>query len=191
LYATALARFAADPRRDVDVVFVGDSLTAWHDWQRDLPDRVVLNRGVPHDRAAWLKERLDEIAARRPRQVFLQIGVNDLFAGATPEGIAAEVAACATKLRHAAPVAEVVVESLLPTDRRAERTLLRDANERLERAAAIAGIRYVDLWAEFADRAHAGSTLYRADGIHLTEAGYARWAARIMPLVVPPGRSAE
>jgi lysophospholipase L1-like esterase len=182
LYAAALARFHADPRRDVDVIFVGDSLVAWHNWQRDLPGLVVLNRGVPSDRASWLKGRLDEIIARQPRQIFVQIGVNDLFAGASPEASAAEVTARVMELKRAVPSAEVVELSLLPTDRRAERSLIREVNERLQRSAAAAGARYLDLWPDFADHA----ALYGEDGIHLTKAGYALWVARITPLVVPP-----
>jgi lysophospholipase L1-like esterase len=74
----------------------------------------------------------------------------------------------------------------LPTDRRAERSLIREVNERLQRSAAAAGARYVDLWPDFADHTTPGGALYGEDGIHLTKAGYARWLARITPLVVPP-----
>ena len=78
------ALFEALPVGRGDIVFVGNSITDNCEWAELFADRRVKNRGIGTDRAQWLAERIDPIAAGHPRKLFLMIGTNDLAQGAAP-----------------------------------------------------------------------------------------------------------
>jgi lysophospholipase L1-like esterase len=180
----ALATAAVTHR---DVVVVGDSLTERGEWW-ELLDRPVANRGVAGDTVAAVRARLDDIVALDPRVVVLGVGINDLLAGASPEALAAHHARLIGELRERLPRARIVVESLLPirdalVARDAELTsaTVRRANELCRRAAAAAGVDWLDLHARLADPHGELDPRYSSDGLHLSGAGYRAWAAALVP----------
>jgi hypothetical protein len=68
------------PREDqIDVVMLGDSITAEGEWADVWPRGRILNLGVGGDTSAGLLNRLRDVIDRKPRIVFLMIGVNDFL----------------------------------------------------------------------------------------------------------------
>src|SRR4051794_37276908 len=67
---------------DADVIMLGDSITEGIDWHELFPNVRIRNRGIAGDTSAGVLNRLDEVIGRRPKIVFLMIGMNDLQAGA-------------------------------------------------------------------------------------------------------------
>ena len=64
---------------DVDVVFLGDSLTDGYDVKRFYPEYTVLNRGISGDTTVWLEERLDvSLYAIQPKVAVMLIGANNI-----------------------------------------------------------------------------------------------------------------
>lgn len=178
---------AADPVTHRDVVVVGDSLTERGEWW-ELLDRPVANRGVAGDTVESVRARLDDVAALGPRVVFVQVGINDLLAGALPDALAARHAALIAELRGRLPRARIVAASLLPirdelVARDAELTsaTVRRANELYRRGAAAAGADWIDLHARLADPDGELDPRYSSDGLHLSGAGYRAWAAALLP----------
>lgn len=170
-----------------DVVVVGDSLTERGEWW-ELLDRPVANRGLAGDTVAAMRARLDDIVALDPRVVFVQIGINDLLAGASPEALAARHAALIRELRGRLPRARIVVESLLPIrdelvalDAELTSATVRRANELCRRGAADAGSDWLDLHARLAGPDGELDPRYSVDGLHLSGAGYRAWAAALVP----------
>ena len=76
------------PRR---ITFLGDSITAWGDWQRRFPDATLINAGRPGDTSLDLLARLGPVRAGRPDLVLLMVGINDLLRGARAEAVAERV----------------------------------------------------------------------------------------------------
>jgi hypothetical protein len=70
-----------------DLIMLGDSHVDIGEWPA-LLGRTATARGVPGDTTVGLANRLDEVLARRPRTVVIQIGVNDLTHQAAPELVA-------------------------------------------------------------------------------------------------------
>lgn len=165
-----------------DVVMLGDSLTDRGEWS-ELLGRPVANRGIAADTIADVRARLDDVVALAPRTVFVLIGVNDLLNGATPEAMANDHAALVGELRRRLPQARIVVESLLPIrdeivarDEPLASATVHEANQRLARAAAAAGVEWADVAVRLADASGELDARYSSDGLHLSGAGYRAWA---------------
>ncbi len=60
-----LGQFDALPRPDVDVLLIGDSITAGALWCEWLPGLSTANRGIPADRTEHVLDRLDSLGRGR------------------------------------------------------------------------------------------------------------------------------
>lgn len=63
---------------NVDVVFVGDSLTDFADWQELLPGISLVNRGIAGDTSSGVIERMDSILSTNAKCAFIMLGINDI-----------------------------------------------------------------------------------------------------------------
>jgi lysophospholipase L1-like esterase len=171
-----------------DVVVLGDSLTQRAEWW-ELLGRPVANRGIVDDTVALVRARLGDVVELRPRVLFLLVGVNDLFRGASPERLGAQHAALVREIRASLPGCRVIVESLLPLreemlDRFSERltnATISRANARLKDGARAAGAEWVDVGSGLADASGQLDARYTSDGLHLSGAGYRAWAEALRP----------
>lgn len=166
------------------VVLVGDSLTERGEW-RELCGRAdVYNRGISGDTVAGVRERLDPILRSKPRALGLMIGINDLEAGRAPAEVATGIEGVLTEVRSRAPETRVVVFSVLPMRDvgRGVGVATEKVNEldaAIASACERAGARFVDLRPELTDPDGALAAGFTLDGVHLTGAGYERWAAAV------------
>jgi len=87
-----LASFRAEST-PADIVLLGDSHIANGDWVSLLPGRKVLNRGIGWDTTEDVLDRLDEVIARKPRIVVIQIGIVDLRYGRDPATVVRNIRA--------------------------------------------------------------------------------------------------
>ncbi|TFY96795.1 GDSL-type esterase/lipase family protein [Ramlibacter rhizophilus] len=157
-----------------DVVMLGDSHTEGGPWAELLPGRRVLNRGIGWDTSQDVLDRLDEVIARKPQAVFLQIGIVDLRFGHAPEVVAERIEAVAARLRQAG--IRPVVQSVLPVApqlREATNERVRVLNERLRRLPD-----YLDLHPALV-RAGALDPALSYDGVHLSGPAYRLWAREV------------
>ncbi len=62
------------------LVFIGDSLTEWYDWQRRFPDYQVTNLGISGEPVEGLLDRRDRIRSQidNPDGIFLMTGINNI-----------------------------------------------------------------------------------------------------------------
>lgn len=158
------------------VLFVGDSLIAYYDWQQDFPALSCVNLGVPGETVAGCRSQVPQIVVRHPRAdlVVVMIGTNNLVM--SEFGFLADYEALLAGLHDGYPQASIVVCSLLPLQLH---WLAPGAAERLndllkELANQDWGV-YLDICASF----HAGETAscFSEDGVHLSDEGYRRWSA--------------
>ena len=75
-----------------DAVFLGDSITQASAFNETFstPARIY-NRGVSGDTTVDILNRLQEIKDLQPKNVYLMIGINDLYTGATPTQVAENI----------------------------------------------------------------------------------------------------
>jgi lysophospholipase L1-like esterase len=144
-------------------------------------------RGISGDRVRDVAARLAPSALEAPcRDVALLAGSNDVVGdGAPPDEIAAQVAELAERLRTAGK--RVVVTTLPPVrDRYAPASAsIRAVNETL-RALAARGFLVLDLHAALAGDDGLLDPRYSLDGLHLSAAGYERWADLLAAALAAP-----
>ena len=77
-YEQRYSHFITLPDRPKSVIFLGDSITDSAEWSELFGDLHVLNRGISGDNTAGVLNRFGEIIQRKPAEVFLMIGIDDL-----------------------------------------------------------------------------------------------------------------
>ncbi len=159
------------------IVMLGDSLTEEGDWDELLPGWPIANRGYAGYTTAQLLDGAKEIAARRPRLIFILTGTNDIRDGRPASSTVEGLSAIIDVVRRDAPDTVIVLQTILP--RADARSAVREANLAIRRLASERELELLDLYPAFDDGTGALRAPETTDGIHLAAAGYARWAAEI------------
>ncbi|HWB00599.1 MAG TPA: SGNH/GDSL hydrolase family protein, partial [Pirellulales bacterium] len=171
------------------IVFIGSSSIRKWALDKSFPDLPVINRGFGGSHMADSVQFADRIVTPyKPRMVLVYAGDNDLAAGKTPEQVADDFKAFVAKVRPTLPDTRIVYLSVKPSPKRwsiVEKG--REANKLI--ASWIAGsgdsrLMYVDVAScLLGDDGKPEPDDYVSDQLHLSDAGYARWAEVLRPIL--------
>jgi beta-glucosidase len=178
-------------RGDLDVIFLGDSITerfpthGAQTWTREIaPLGTVADFGISGDRTQFILWRAQhgELAGSGARVVVLMAGTNNL-ASATSAEVARGVTAIVATVRQQLPDAIVLLCAILPRGLPDDplRAQLADVNARIAQLADGDAVRWVDAGGAFVDGDGRIPSELMPDGLHPAEAGYERWAAVLRP----------
>lgn len=163
------------------IVLLGDSITAGGRWTTLLRSRIVVNEGHPGFTTEDLLVPASRVAAAGPRAVFVLTGTNDIRDGHGADWTVTALTTILERLATAAPDTDVVVQSILP--RSSDGHMVVETNQAIESLTRDRRLDHLDLYPHF-DR---GDGRLRdaetTDGIHLSRAGYRRWAGLLRPVV--------
>ena len=167
--------------KDVDVIFLGDSLTDGYDVKRFYPEYVVLNRGISGDTSVWLEERLDvSLYAVQPKVAVMLIGANNM------DKMLENYESILKSFKENAPNTKIVLLSLtsMSGEWGKKNQLAAYNNVQIKMYAEIYGYEYVDLYSALLNL-QTGEIYdeYTTDGGHLTEKGYEVLTAQIKPAI--------
>ncbi len=177
------------------VIFVGDSLTwgwdfgdaagkASFDSDLAVPPYSAATFGIGGDSTQHLLWRLQdgEIdgCAGTAKAAVLLIGINNIFGGATPTDTVAGIQASLSELRCRLPNTKVLLLGLWPA-KNVQAATLQQVNASLMALADGDKVRYLDLGPALAPSGSTASNPNYGDGVHLTAAGYAIYAAQVKP----------
>ncbi len=171
--ARAVARGQGNNRLSI---LVGDSLSLWYPSDRLPQNQLWLNQSISGETTRGILNRLADFAPPRAHTIYLLAGVNDLKQGFSDAEILGNLRTIMVRLRAYHPQAQIVVQSILPT----QSPLISNArivglNQQLAAIAQQSGVTFLNLHPQFADAtAHLRPEL-TTDGIHLTALGYAIW----------------
>jgi lysophospholipase L1-like esterase len=165
------------------IVAIGDSLTEGHRWDELDASAEVVNLGLSGDTAMGVYFRLNLLAHAHPNLVFLQVGVNDLSQGHDPLELRKTHQKIWRAIAARAPLAKLVVCSLIPVRETKfawvadylNNGLIRRTNAKLYLAAREANLPFIDLYSPMADSSEELPDDFTTDGVHLTEAAYKVW----------------
>lgn len=184
IYHPRVELFKSLPHSRKDIVFLGNSLTFWADWSELLRSPRYKNRGIPGDTTFGVLDRLDEIIEGQPAKVFILIGINDLARNIPDSVILENYRKIVHRIKAGSPSTSIFFQTMLPTNdsfgklknhyNREEQTLA--INTALKTLAEKENIEVIDLYPHFADAIGKLKKEYTWDGVHLTLAGYTRWA---------------
>jgi lysophospholipase L1-like esterase len=156
------------------VLFCGSSsIRLWTTLAEDFPTHTVLNRGFGGSTLAELLNEVDwMICAAQPRAIVLYAGDNDLDHGARPEQVLALFERFMARVR-----VPVLFVSIKPSLARFGNVAAISHTNALIRAAIVGHpqARFVDVFSQMLEGGQPRRTLFDADGLHLSAAGYALW----------------
>ncbi|MBU0482928.1 MAG: GDSL family lipase [Proteobacteria bacterium] len=159
------------------LLFVGDSLIEFYDWQARFPEYQVDNKGKAGESVAELLWRTEEMISSLtpPDWILIMIGTNNV----TMEdyGLEDTYEKVVQVYRAAFPQAKIVVNSLLPMrlPYLADNAVV-DLNKRLQEMAARLGISFLDAYDKLTDDQGQPLASVLEDEIHLAADGYRLWA---------------
>lgn len=174
----------------VDVLFVGDSITAgwdWEIWQKNFAPLKAANFGIGGDHTGNLLWRLQHgaIGNMQPRLIVLLIGVNNFgHLHETPEQVSAGVTKVVEQLQLAWPHSKILLNAVFPFDEEAKspnREKVKSLNKRIATLANNSAIFFKDYGPLLLEKNGTISTEIMGDFLHPTPKGYQRWADAMTP----------
>jgi lysophospholipase L1-like esterase len=194
LWKERRSQWALETARDQGaVVFLGDSIT--QGWGGGLgaafPGIKVANRGISGDTTRGVLIRLaEDVLSVHPAAVVLLIGTNDLEEGATPETIVGNLKLILGALEKSDPRMPIVLCQVFPSADVKKRPSAQIKAINALYLAAVKGnprINFVETWPLFADAQGDAIAAEFPDLLHPNEAGYAKWAAALRPVLATLG----
>lgn len=187
------------------VLFVGSStIRLWPHLSQDFrPLPVIINRGFGGSTLRDCSSLVRELVTQyKPRQVLVYAGDNDLAEGRAPAEVLGSFVNFVHSVRAELPDTRITYISIKPSPSRvALLPRIREANALIAGyAQTMPGLRYIDIFSPMLDtQGLPRPELFRADRLHLNDAGYQLWqsviaadlaAAPAMP-PVPPRQQAS
>jgi lysophospholipase L1-like esterase len=163
------------------LVFIGDSLTQWGDWEQRFPGYQVTNLGISGETVEGLLARRERIRAQidNPDFIFLMTGINNI--ASEQYDIIPAYREIVRNLTTWYKQATIVVQSLLPVNIEwVGNDVIQDINRRLEELAHESSVEYLDVFKVFVDAKRTPKNGYLSDdGVHLANKGYDAWAKEV------------
>lgn len=160
------------------IILLGDSLVADHDWQSRMPSYKVTNLGVPGAMTSDLLESLPEIKQQTKFTdvIMIMVGTNDLLAGNFE--FINTLKKIFVQLNHDFPTAEILSCSLFPMKlpHMSDYTI-DNLNSHIEAFTMQTGCCFLDIHRRLSD---SDQPVFQEDGIHLTEMAYEVWARALL-----------
>jgi len=175
------------------LVFLGDSITqGWGDnIGGAFPGVKVANRGISGDTTRGVLIRLkDDVLALKPAGVVLLIGTNDLADKADPETIASNLKLIVAELKKADAKMPIILCQVMPSSTTKDRPADKIKQINTLYAAAVKGdpqITFIETYTLFANPEGDAKKEEFPDLLHPNQAGYAKWAAAIRPILATLG----
>lgn len=150
-------------------VFFGDSIIANGNWGTG-----VGNQGYGGDTVQLLLQRIDIVLSAHPSHVYILVGINDFYRGASDSWIFTLYNGVINIFKNAG--IEVTVLSTLKCNPSMQPSVCTAANTKIDalnsNLANVPDITFIDLNSQLSD-SYGLLSQYTIDGIHLNSAGYA------------------
>ncbi len=177
--------FTKLPKDSGEIVMLGNSLTHNFEWHEAFKGVKIINRGINSDITKGIIQRLDEITNRKPKKVFIEIGINDLLKGFRLDSVFINYTEILSTLKRDSPNTKIYVQSLLPTNWKSYSTgaLVIDSvnslNNKLLDYCNHSNIQFIDLYSEFELNKSLNPKYDCGDKLHLSGEGYILWCKTI------------
>jgi lysophospholipase L1-like esterase len=182
-YDQKLSMFENMQNQEGEIVWMGDSITDGCEWSELFPQLKTLNRGISSDNTFGILNRLYEVIKRKPKKIFLLIGINDIARGIPDSVIIRNCKRIADSIRLQLPRTKLYIQSILPTNNdftnfknhQNKEQHIALINEALKSFCSSAKAVYINLHSAFLDEQGKLDKQYTNDGLHLTGQGYQKW----------------
>jgi len=183
-YDIKVGQFKSYPNAEKDIVFLGNSITAGTDWNELLGNKNIKNRGISGDITFGVLERLDEVIEGKPAKVFILIGINDISRNVPDSVILSNYQKIIQRIKKGSPATKIYCQTLLPVNNTFDKFKnhynkdehILWVNQQLKVLAQSQKVNLIDLYPAFLDSEKRLIKEFTHDGLHLTAAGYQKWA---------------
>lgn len=166
---------------NIDVAFLGDSLTEGYDVKTYYPSLNVVNRGISGDNTFGLENRLKESAYdAHPKVISMLIGANNFTT------MLDNYESIVSKLKQNLPESKVILCSLtsMTGDWAKNNDTAKQNNIKIQEYATKYGYAYADLYNALLDPStNQLKENYSLDGGHLTSEGYEVITSVLAPII--------
>jgi lysophospholipase L1-like esterase len=172
---------------DIDVAFVGDSITArWRggeNWQKHWGSYRAVNMGIGGDQTQHVLWRLQngDLDGYKAKLFVVMIGTNNMWSrDADPAQAAAGVKAVIDMIQSKQPQAKILLMSILPTGAKPNpgREKRMAVNELISKYAG-GSVEYMDISSKYLEAEGTINKEVMHDYLHLAPKGYDIWAESI------------
>lgn len=180
-----LTLFQSEPIIKGKIIFLGNSITEFGDWQKLLNDSTVINRGIAGDNTFGVLARLDDVINREPSKLFIKIGINDISQNIPSEIIVKNISTIIKKVKAKSPNTKIYIQSILPTndnvknaypDAYHKNDIVNSINRQLKELAKKNNVVYININKNFRDNHGKLDIKYAdSDGLHLNDFAYKVW----------------
>jgi lysophospholipase L1-like esterase len=184
-----IAKFEAEDarvrRRPGAILFVGSSSIRLWDLGKSFPDHATINRGFGGsqiDDSVHFANRI--VTSYQSPVVVMYAGDNDIASGKSPERVAADFEAFVSVVREKLPETQIVFIGIKPSIARWKLVgKVREANKLIQSIAEVdKRLTFIDVDGPMiGDDGLPRKELFRDDGLHLNDAGYALWTKLVLP----------
>ncbi|RYY69532.1 MAG: sialate O-acetylesterase [Chitinophagaceae bacterium] len=189
-YAQRVANFKSYPNSKKDIIFLGNSITDYTDWNELLQLPHARNRGISGDITFGILERLAEVAEGKPAKVFILIGTNDIARNIPDSVILNNYRRMIEGIRSASPKTKIYFNTVLPVNKTFSDKAhfnkdehIAAVNEGLKKIGEAFNVTVIDIFTPFLDAEKRLDKRYTYDGLHLNAEGYKLWASILRPYV--------
>ncbi|MBA2117776.1 SGNH/GDSL hydrolase family protein [Bremerella alba] len=174
-----------NPVKPGGVVFVGSSSIRMWDLDKSFPKLNGLNRGFGGSRLEDSVYYADKIILPyKPRTVVVYAGDNDVAAKYTPERIREDFQEFVSTIREELPSTKILYIAVKPSLSRWKMIKeVRETNKLIaQECAKTDNCEFIDIDAPMlGEDGKPRPELFKKDGLHMTDEGYAVWAKEIQP----------
>jgi lysophospholipase L1-like esterase len=179
--------FESMPIKKNEIIMLGNSITNCANWDELFQNKHIKNRGISGDISLGVLDRMDEIVKRKPKKIFILIGINDISLNIDKSIILTNYQGIITKIKTESPKTKVFIQSILPTNdefdtfkkHQGKMDIIKAVNIELEKLAEKNKVTFLNIFPEFLDEKGKLSKKYTNDGLHLLGSGYLLWASLI------------
>ena len=163
------------------LLFIGDSLIEYFDWQERFPKDIVYNFGVSGETVEGLYARIEVIFSQieEPDLIFIMSGINNLAMG--DRTFVTTYRKIVRVLKERYPSSGIFAQSLLPVlFPWISNDDVRDMNRQLKKMAEEEDVSCLDIHSLFLDEGGKPVKEYLLDdGVHVSEQGYRVWSQEV------------
>ncbi len=165
------------PNDTNEIIFLGNSITDGCEWHELFRKSNIKNRGIGRDVISGVIYRLDEVTSSKPKQIFLMIGINDLWQKGSVDQILIDYEKLINLIIEKSPETELYIESILPTDNRErlKNTDIIRINNGLVKLTKKYNLTYINLFDLFKTEENNLIPELTFDGVHVNGEGYLIW----------------
>lgn len=162
----------------IQLLLLGDSLVASHNWQSRLASCGVTNLGVPGVMTSDVYSSLADVKAQQPSAdiIMVMVGTNDILTG-NFEFIHTLRKIC-VRLCKDYPAAEILITSIFPMSLpHLPYNSISSINCHIEALTMQTGCCYLDIHSRLKDLS---VPLFQEDGVHVTKETYEIWSRTLL-----------